>query len=102
MNYTFSGRSSNSVKSPENKMNTTISSPVENTPQKSVQKSGDISTKKVKKVGPAAPSLDEDALKALTKGLVGKKKKPKKVRSEKKKKHKKTGKKKKKKKKKKK
>merc|ERR1712173_500752 len=48
-----------------------------------VQKTSEKSSKKVvKKVGPAAPSLDEDALKALTKGLVGKKKKPKKVRAE--------------------
>lgn len=86
MNYTFSGRSS-SNKAPENnsKMNTTFSSPLENTtkPAKLTSDSkGD--TKKVKKViGPATPSLDADALKALTKGLVGKKKKTKKVRSEK-------------------
>jgi hypothetical protein len=39
--------------------------------------------KKVRNIGPATPQLDESALKALTKGLVGKKKKIKKKNSEK-------------------
>merc|ERR1711972_1043648 len=81
MNYTFSGKSSTSQKT--ERLNSTI-----NTATKKSEKThsesdkNKVSKKEVnnqpKKLGPAAPSLDADALKALTKGLVGKKKKSKK------------------------
>lgn len=87
-NYTFSGKSSTTTPS-NNRLNYTInnSTPTYESPQtKSTFESHSNShsetektpkpTKKAQKIklGPAAPSLDEDALKALTKGLVGKKK----------------------------
>lgn len=92
MNYTFSGKSASStVKS--DRLNTSMVSPrysgdktTKVVEEPSSGDNTDVQVTKVKKIrnlGPATPSLDESALKALTKGLVGKKKKIKKKVSEK-------------------